>query len=59
MSKNTKLTSVKVDPEKFEDFQIECVKRKYSFTKMVNVAIHLFNKDDEFRRKIINTKLPE
>ena len=48
------LTSVKVKSDLFENFKIECVKRKFSFQKLSDRAIYLFLTDDEFRRKISN-----
>ena len=48
------LTSVKVKSDLFENFKIECVKRKFSFQKLSDRAIYLFLTDDDFRRKISN-----
>ena len=42
MRKELKLTSVKVDANLFEDFKIECVRRKYTLNKLVNTAIKLY-----------------
>lgn len=52
--KQMTLTSVKVKSDLFENFKIECVKRKFSFQKLSDRAIYLFLTDDEFRRKISN-----
>jgi len=49
------LTSVKVKKnDLFIPFKVECVKRKFSFQKLSDRAIHLYLTDDEFRRKITN-----
>ena len=56
MRKELKLTSVKVDAKLFEDFKIECVRRKYTLNKLVNTAIVLYLKEEEFRRKLHNTQ---
>jgi hypothetical protein len=48
------LTSVKVDPDKFEDFKVECVRKKFTLTKLVNKAIDLYLTDDEFRKLMHN-----
>jgi len=48
------LTSVKLDTDLFENFKIECIKRKFSFQKLSERAIHLYLTDDEFRRKVHN-----
>mgnify|MGYP003624177595 FL=1 len=56
MSTNTEktLTSVKVKSDLFEDFKIECVKRKFSFQKLSDRAIFLYLTDEDFRKKINN-----
>lgn len=53
---NTQLTSVKVDKDIFDDFKIECVKRKFSLNKLVNRAMDLYLKDEEFRKSVTNHK---
>lgn len=52
--KNMTLTSVKVKSNLFESFKIECIRRKFSFQKLSDRAIHLFLTDEDFRRKITN-----
>jgi ribosomal protein S10 len=52
-----KLTSVKIDPELWDQFKIECIKRKFSFQKLSERAIDLFMKDEDFRRKVTNHTL--
>ena len=52
--KDMTLTSVKVKSDLFEKFKIECVKRKFSFQKLADRAIHLYLTDDDFRRTINN-----
>lgn len=54
---NQKLTSVKIDSELWEEFKIDCIKRKFSFQKLSERAIDLYMKDEEFRRKITNHNL--
>ena len=46
------LTSVKVQSGLFEDFKIECVKRKFSFQKLADRSLFLYLTDEEFRKKI-------
>ena len=48
------LTSVKVRADLFENFKIECVRRKFSFQKLVDRSIFLYLTDEEFRKKITN-----
>jgi hypothetical protein len=53
-NKNMTLTSVKVQSDLFEDFKIECVKRKFSFQKLADRALFLYLTDEEFRKQITN-----
>ena len=46
------LTSVKIQSNLFEEFRVECVKRKFSFQKLADRAIHLYLTDEDFRKKI-------
>ena len=48
------LTSVKVQSDLFNDFKVECVRRKFSFQKLADRSIHLYLTDDDFRRTIHN-----
>ena len=48
------LTSVKVQTGLFNDFKIECVKRKFSFQKLADRALFLYLTDDDFRKKSTN-----
>jgi len=52
--KKMTLTSVKVKSDLFENFKIECVKRKFSFQKLADRALFLYLSDEDFRRKITN-----
>lgn len=51
-AKDMTLTSVKVKSDLFENFKIECVKRKFSFQKLADRAIFLYLTDEEFRKQI-------
>ena len=51
-NKDMTLTSVKIQSDLFENFKIECVKRKFSFQKLADRAIHLYLTDEEFRKNI-------
>jgi hypothetical protein len=53
-NKDMTLTSVKIKSDLFETFKIECVKRKFSFQKLADRAIHLYLTDDDFRKQINN-----
>ena len=53
-NKEITLTSVKVKSDLFEEFKIQCVRRKFSFQKLSDRAIHLYLTDEEFRKQISN-----
>ena len=53
-SKDMTLTSVKVQTPLFENFKIECVKRKFSFQKLADRALFLYLTDENFRKQITN-----
>jgi hypothetical protein len=55
--KNQTLTSVKIDKELFEQFRINTIKMKFSFQKLSERAIYLYNTDPEFRKLIHNTDI--
>ena len=52
--KKMTLTSVKVKSDLFENFKIECVKRKFSFQKLADRSLFLYLTDEDFRKKITN-----
>ena len=53
-NKDMTLTSVKVKSDLFENFKIECVKRKFSFQKLADRSIYLYLTDEDFRKQITN-----
>ena len=53
-NKDMTLTSVKVKSDLFENFKIECVKRKFSFQKLADRSIFLYITDENFRKQINN-----
>ena len=52
VQKEMTLTSVKVKSDLFDDFKIECVKRKFSFQKLADRSLFLYLTDEDFRKKI-------
>jgi hypothetical protein len=52
--KNQVLTSVKIDTDLFDKFKIECIKRKFSFQKLSERAIHLYLTNENFRKQVHN-----
>ena len=46
------LTSVKVKSDLFDEFKIECVRRKFSFQKLADRSLHLYLTDENFRKQI-------
>tara|TARA_R110000803_G_scaffold45587_3_gene95994 strand:+ start:2600 stop:2785 length:186 start_codon:yes stop_codon:yes gene_type:complete len=58
--KEQTLTSVKIQTDLFDNFKIECVKRKFSFQKLADRSLFLYLTDEDFRKKVtnqINTEL--
>tara|TARA_R100000541_G_scaffold1390_1_gene6082 strand:+ start:2576 stop:2770 length:195 start_codon:yes stop_codon:yes gene_type:complete len=55
-AKEMTLTSVKVKSDLFENFKIECVKRKFSFQKLADRSLFLYLTNEDFRKKI-NTQV--
>jgi len=53
-SKDQQLTSVKINKTLFEQFKVECIKRKFSFQKLSERAIHLYLTEEEFRKQVHN-----
>jgi hypothetical protein len=51
------LTSVYVDDSLYETFKINAIKFKFSFTKLVEKAMYLYNTDPEFRKTLHNTQV--
>ena len=51
-SKDQQLTSVKIIKTLFEQFKVECIKRKFSFQKLSERAIHLYLTEEEFRKQV-------
>jgi hypothetical protein len=54
MEKDLVLTSVKIRKDLFEDFKVECVKRKFTLNKLVNRAVYLYLESDEFKKQLHN-----
>ena len=48
------LTTVKVKSDLFENFKIECVKRKFSFQKLADRSLFLYLTNEDFRKQITN-----
>lgn len=51
-TKDLQLTSVKVDPQLFSEFKIQCVQSKFTLQKLTDRALHLYVTNDEFRSQI-------
>jgi hypothetical protein len=55
-AKDKTLTSLKLEPQLFEDFRIQCIKSKFNLSKLVDRAMHYYVHDDDFRRAMHNYK---
>ena len=51
-NKDMTLTSVKIKKDLFESFKIECVRRKFSFQKLADRAVHLYLTNEDFKKQI-------
>jgi hypothetical protein len=54
-----KLTSVKIEETTWDEFKINTIKYKFSFQKLADRAIYLYNTDPDFRRMIHSIKIEE
>jgi len=52
MTKEEKLTSVKITQPLFDKFKMACLEDNFSFKKLADRAIFLYLTDREFREKI-------
>lgn len=60
MTKEEKLTSVKITQPLFDKFKMACLEDNFSFKKLADRAIYLYLTDKDFREKlhkISNVKL--
>lgn len=51
-NKDKKLTSVRLDPELYQEFQMQCLKDNFSFQKLASRAIYLYLNDNEVKSKL-------
>jgi hypothetical protein len=49
------LTSAKLDKNMFNEFKNISILNKITFKKLAERSMYLYNKDEEFRKKIENT----
>jgi hypothetical protein len=49
------LTSAKLDKNMFNEFKNISISNKITFKKLAERSMYLYNKDEEFRKKIENT----
>ena len=52
MTKEEKLTSVKITQPLFDEFKMACLQDNFSFKKLADRAIFLYLTDKDFRDKI-------
>lgn len=52
MTRQEKLTSVKITQPLFDQFKMACVQENFSFKKLADRAIFLYLTDKKFREKI-------
>ena len=51
-NKDKKLTTVRLDPELYDEFRFQCLKDNFSFQKLASRAIYLYLNDKDFRNKL-------
>lgn len=51
--KTTVLTSVHVDQIAFNDFKVDCVRDKYSLTKLVQHSMRLYLTDEKYKNFLL------
>jgi hypothetical protein len=51
-NKDKKLTSVRLDPDLYDEFKFQCLKDNFSFQKLASRAIYLYINDKDFRNKL-------
>lgn len=51
-NKDRQLTSVKLDPELYREFQQACIDDKFTFQKLATSAMYLYLHDEEFKKRI-------
>ena len=51
-NKDKKLTSVRLDPQLYEEFKFQCLKDNFSFQKLASRAIYLYLNDKKFKELI-------
>lgn len=52
--KNTKLTSVELDPILLQEFKAQCARDKFTLHKLLTRSIYLYLTDPVFRKQIRN-----
>ena len=52
MTKEEKLTSVKITQPLFDKFKMACLEDNFSFKKLADRAIYLYLTDKDFREKV-------
>ena len=51
-NKDKKLTSVRLDPDLYDEFKFQCLKDNFSFQKLASRAIYLYLNDKDFKLKL-------
>jgi len=54
MTKEEKLTSVKITQPLFDQFKMACLQDNFSFKKLADRAIFLYLTDPNFKKKLIH-----
>lgn len=55
-AKDKKLTSVRLDPEMYEEFKHACIKDNLTFQELASRAMFLYLEDNRFRNTILEQR---
>jgi hypothetical protein len=47
-----KLTTVRLDPDLYDEFKFQCLKDNFSFQKLASRAIYLYLNDKDFKKML-------
>jgi hypothetical protein len=53
-NENKSLTSIRLDPQLYEEFKDQCKRDKFSLQKLVSRSIFLYLTDMEYKEKVYN-----
>jgi len=52
LEKDKILTSVRIEPEMYNEFRVICLRYKFSLRKLVERSMYAYINDEEFRKQV-------